>query len=435
MRCSNPLFGDLKSTVSILGRSRYTWVEGEGMLHVVKFSKDTHGNWDVSYKNKYVETETFKLEKQRNRPSFLPAAEGDSPALLVASILNVRAPGTGELVIMGVDAMKPFFVLGIISADGKELSHKVDLNFNRCTFCHEIGVTQKYNVIMDFPLTIEIERLIRGGPLIKYNKEGYARIGVMPRYGDADSIMWFEVEPRCTFHILNCFEDGDEVVVRGCRALGSVIPGPDLGHNKFEWFARGFKPVVSIEEDVGSLPEDGLFFTRIYECRLNMTTGELKERNLTGTNFSMDFPTMHENFTGVKNKYGYTQVVDSIASSNSGMAKYGSLAKLCFEEPDSKLSVMEGISEELIKVEYHKFEENHFCSGAAFVPKHGGHEEDDGYIVSFVHDEETNLSQVHVIDTKKFGSEPVAKITLPQRVPYGFHGTYFVIPTQKINKV
>ena len=47
--------------------------------------------------------------------------------------------------------------------------------------------------------------------LIKFEKEEYARIGIMPRYGNADSIRWFEVEPNCTFHILNCFEEGDEV--------------------------------------------------------------------------------------------------------------------------------------------------------------------------------------------------------------------------------
>ncbi|KAL5800633.1 hypothetical protein ACOSQ3_032265 [Xanthoceras sorbifolium] len=51
----------------------------------------------------------------------------------------------------------------------------------------------------------------------------------MPRYGDVDSIKWFDAEPNCTFHILNCFEDGDEVVVGGCRALESIIPGPESG--------------------------------------------------------------------------------------------------------------------------------------------------------------------------------------------------------------
>lgn len=33
----------------------------------------------------------------------------------------------------------------------------------------------------------------------------------MPWYDGADSIRWFDVESNCTFHLINCFEDGDEV--------------------------------------------------------------------------------------------------------------------------------------------------------------------------------------------------------------------------------
>lgn len=38
--------------------------------------------------------------------------------------------------------------------------------------------------------------------------------------------------------------------------------------------------------------------------------------------------------------------------------------------------------------------ENTFCTGASFVPKDGGIEEDDGWIITFVHNEDTNISQV-----------------------------------------
>lgn len=47
--------------------------------------------------------------------------------------------------------------------------------------------------------------------LIKFEKEKYARIGVMPRHGDSDSLRWFGVEPCAALHIINCYEEGDEV--------------------------------------------------------------------------------------------------------------------------------------------------------------------------------------------------------------------------------
>lgn len=40
----------------------------------------------------------------------------------------------------------------------------------------------------------------------------YARIGIMPCYGNADSIKWFQVESNCALHLLNCFEEGTDEV-------------------------------------------------------------------------------------------------------------------------------------------------------------------------------------------------------------------------------
>ena len=52
--------------------------------------------------------------------------------------------------------------------------------------------------------------------LMKFEKDGYTRIGVMPRYGDARSVKWFEVQPNCTFHLINCFEEGNQVITLCC---------------------------------------------------------------------------------------------------------------------------------------------------------------------------------------------------------------------------
>ncbi|XP_011626793.1 carotenoid 9,10(9',10')-cleavage dioxygenase [Amborella trichopoda] len=474
----NPLFGEMTATQSIFGRSSAIWVEGDGMLHALYFHKDNKGNWNLSYKNKYIESDSFTLERERNRPLFLPVVEGQPAAVLVGALLNQlrfgkhyrdmnntnifehggkvfsiaenhlpyeidvssldtmdawdingawdrpftshpkRDPQTGELVIMGIDSKKPFYVLGVISADGKRVVHKVDLKFERSTLVHENAITKNFNVIMDYPLIVDPKRVIDGRPLIKFEKHQKARIGIIPRYGDVNSTTWFDVETHCTFHIINSFEEGDEVVVRGCRAEGSTIPGPDLGVNKIEWFRRAFLPVGREE---GSDPSiDGILFTRVYEWRLNMKIGSVKEGYLTGLEVSMDFPAINNKFMGLKNKYGYTQVVDSIESSRIGLAKYNMYAKLNFEE----LEESHGAKDKRIKVEYHRLEENQYCSGAVFVSRPGGSDEDDGWIVCFAHNENTNISEVQIIDAKKFTEAPVAKIAIPCRVPYGFHGTF-----------
>lgn len=52
-----------------------------------------------------------------------------------------------------------------------------------------------------------------------------------------------------------------------------------------------------------------------------METGEVKERNLSGTDFSIDFHVIDEKYTGLKHKYGFTQVIDSTTSSIAGIKK------------------------------------------------------------------------------------------------------------------
>ena len=94
-----------------------------------------------------------------------------------------------------------------------------------------------------------------------------------------------------------------QVVVWGCRALDSVIPGPYDPNSKANFDAK-----IS----------NGVLYDRPYEWRLNMRTGEVRERNLTvDTEMSMDFPIINGNLTGLKNKFGYTQVLDVTATSTA----------------------------------------------------------------------------------------------------------------------
>ncbi|KAI3501696.1 hypothetical protein L1887_29656 [Cichorium endivia] len=383
------------------------------MLHALHFTKDAQGNWKFYYKNRYVEPETYKMESQRMKPAFLPVAEGDAPVALVASFFNVlrfghvnkimsntndfehggkhysvaenyllqeidlisletygdwnpsgiwsrpftshpkKAPGTGDLVTVGFEPSKPYCVVGVISVDGKELVHKLDLQLDHCSLFHEVGVTKK---------------------LFKYEKERDEKIAVIPRYGDVDSIKWFHIEPCVTYHIMNSFEVRDEVVVRGCKANESILLGPNWGEDKFDWFSRGFnfKLVDSNNGNKGKEMGEGMLFTSVREWRLNLETLEVKERDVTGIEYSMDFPIINADFTGLKHHYGYTQVIDSLASSKA--------------------------------------------------------EEDDGWIVTFAHDEDSDTSYVRnvlVFDAKNFGHGPTAKIKLPQHVPCGFHGYFF----------
>lgn len=51
-------------------------------------------------------------------------------------------------------------------------------------------------------------------------------------------------------------------------------------------------------------------------------------------------------------------------------------------------------------------------------------DEDDGYVITIVHDENTKESRFIVMDATSNDLNVVAAVSLPRRVPYGFHGLF-----------
>ncbi|HVJ96347.1 MAG TPA: carotenoid oxygenase family protein, partial [Acidimicrobiia bacterium] len=57
-----------------------------------------------------------------------------------------------------------------------------------------------------------------------------------------------------------------------------------------------------------------------------------------------------------------------------------------------------------------------------FVPT--GDAEGEGVIMTFVHDKADDKTSLTVLDARDVGAGPVARVELPQRVPYGFHAAF-----------
>ena len=50
--------------------------------------------------------------------------------------------------------------------------------------------------------------------------------------------------------------------------------------------------------------------------------------------------------------------------------------------------------------------------------------EDDGYLISFLTDNETGNSEAVIFDARKISAGPICRLKIPERVPVGFHACW-----------
>ncbi|XP_057524031.1 carotenoid 9,10(9',10')-cleavage dioxygenase [Amaranthus tricolor] len=308
-------------------------------------------------------------------------------------------PFTGEMFTFGYSHSPPYITYRVISKDGF-MHDPVPITIPAPIMMHDFAITENYAIIMDLPLYFKPKEMVKEKKLIfTFDSSKKSRFGVLPRYAKNEStIKWFEL-PNCfIFHNANAWEEGDEVVLITCR-----IENPDLD------MVNG-----SAEDRVEN------FSNELYEMRFNMKNGLASQRKLSAP--AVDFPRVNENYTGRRQRYVYGTILDSIAKVQ-GIVKFDLHA-----EPDSSKTKLEvgGTVQGIFELG-----PGRFGSEAIFVPREQGttSEEDDGYLIFFVHDENTGKSFVNVIDAKTMSADPVAVVKLPNRVPYGFHA-FFVTEEQ-----
>ena len=87
------------------------------------------------------------------------------------------------------------------------------------TLPHDMAVTEHYTILHDFPMRPDPQALAQGRYKIRFHNDQPSRFGVLPRYGQASDIRWFEAKPTYMLHVVNAWEDGDEVVMVGTSPM------------------------------------------------------------------------------------------------------------------------------------------------------------------------------------------------------------------------
>jgi carotenoid cleavage dioxygenase len=249
---------------------------------------------------------------------------------------------------------------------------------------HDFAVSAGHVVFFDLPVVLDLD-LVGTGTMPFSWDEGYgARVGVLPRSGTGADVRWFEVDPCYVFHPLNAFDDGETVVVDVVRYNRLF----DAGHT------GPWEPGVT---------------TTLDRWTIDLTAGTVREERLDDR--PQEFPRVDERLAGHRHRYGY---VAELGPTSEGTVTPGSnLVKHDLVDQSSQI---------------HPLGAGRAASEGVFVPSSPDSGEDEGYLLTVVYDASSDSSELVVIDARDFGAAPVARVHLPQRVPFGFHGNWVPDP-------
>jgi carotenoid cleavage dioxygenase-like enzyme len=403
------------------------WFDGDGMIHAVYFE-----NGKVEYRNRYIRTDDHNAEvagtcdaggvllpanRARGEKVYKDTANtdlvfhnGSLMALWYISGTPVRVdprtlatignesfggklprhvsahskvdPVTGEFAFFDYALYEPWMSYGIVSKDNVLTNfQRVELPGPRLP--HDMGLTENYVILHDLPVTFTESGLRRSQWTIQQDDRP-ARFGVAPRNGRGDAIRWFETDPCYIYHVVNSWEDGDDVVMHACRMVPNGLK-PNRAYGPYTAMAM----VLALH----AVP---------VEWRMNMRTGAVKYRQLDDR--TGEFPVINLDRMGRKSRYSYNVSIPTVDTLRfDGLYKYDLESGAC---------------------ETYKYASGVFGSEPGFAPRVGAKDEDDGYLVGFTINENTGNSEVEILNAKDIAAGPIGRVILPCRVPAGFHATW-----------
>jgi 8'-apo-carotenoid 13,14-cleaving dioxygenase len=390
--------------------AQYHWFLGDGMVHGIRLL-DGKAAW---YRNRFVGSDTTAklLDQPISGPNWsgIPTGPntnvggfagttwamveaGGTPVELTYELDTVARndfygtlpgpftahpkadPKSGELHAMVYAAGKWFDHIQyvVVATDGR-VRRTVDIPMGM-SMVHDMSLTERYAVVYDLPVTVNVELAMAGAKFpLRWNPDYGARVGLLPRDGEAKDIVWIEVPLCYAFHPMNAYDRADGSVVIDICAYDRIF-----------------------DRDVHGPFGDTL--PRLERWELDPVR---RRSSVTVIDDSaQEFP-RHAHAVGMREyRYGYTAGV-------------------------SATSLGETIKHDLLTGERTSYDHGpgRGAGEAVFVAREGAAAEDDGWLMTFVHDHDGASASFVVLDAQDITRGPIAEVALPQRVPYGFHGNW-----------
>jgi carotenoid cleavage dioxygenase-like enzyme len=285
---------------------------------------------------------------------------------------------TGEMLVFNYGKQAPYMHYGVVSAAG-ELVHWVPIPLPGPRLPHDMGFTENYSVLNDFPLFWSPDLLKQDIHLPRFFPELPSRFGVVSRYGS--DVKWFEAESTYALHFINAYEEGDEIVLDG-------FPQQDPSPRKQEGddFYKSFYRHIDLQT----------LKPRPHRWRLNLKTGQVKEEDLSDT--LMEFGMINGRYGGQPYRYTYNM------TGHPGWFLFDGIVKQDVQTGEEKR---------------YRFGDGVFGSESPMAPRLGSSAEDDGYLITFTTDMVNDCSDALILTAQDL--DLVARIRLPERISSGTH--------------
>ena len=406
---------------------RYHWFDGDGMIHAITLREGR-----ASYRNRYVESRGLIEERAAGRalypgllelklteaPTFkntgntnivwhagklLALMEAALPTELAAGTLATLAeydfggrlpgpmtahpkidPETGEMLFFGYSPMPPYLQYHVADRRGVLVRSEV-IDVAWPSMMHDFAITRDHVIFLLCPLVFSFENVADRGGVFSWEPERGTRLGVMPRSGGNEAVRWFDTDPCYVFHPMNAYTDGEEIVLDVAR------------YGRLDFMT----PQAARDPSYGGENE-----AHLHRWRIDLGAGRVRSEPLDDV--GAEFPRVDERRVGRKHRFGYVAGRAS-AQANGSLPHFSDVRRYDLERGTTtvrRFGAANGVGEPI------------------FVPRHANAGEDDGYVLVLVYDHERNASDFLLLDAADIAGEPVARVRLPHRVPYGFHGNW-----------
>ena len=268
----------------------------------------------------------------------------------------------------------------VVGKDGK-VRKTVDIPLPGMTMMHDMSLTQRYAVIYDQPVTVDFDLLEISNFPFGWNPDYGNRVGLLPREGGAQDIVWIDVPIGYAFHPVNAFDNDDgSVTVDLCNYKDGVFDYKNMSTTK---------------------PRELASEARLERWTLNPA---LRTCNVQVVDEAPnEFPRHNHKFGAQAYRYGY-----------------------CASPAPTHGEAWPTLKHDMETGQRQVFDHGpgRAAGEPVFIAREGAVAEDDGYLMMLVHDFGKGSAELVVVDAQDFDRGYVAKVLLPQRVPFGFHGNW-----------